>query len=71
MANADSTPSGTPDDHMTSVDGIRVRKDEEKAFRARHKAVLAPEGGAVSTRTTKAKSARGKAQAESGDDTDD
>lgn len=31
------------DEIMTNVDGIRVRRDEEKQYRSLHKAVLAPE----------------------------
>lgn len=38
MAESSNVP-----DHMTVVDGVRVRKDDEKRFRASHKAVLAPE----------------------------
>lgn len=54
-------------ENMTVVNGVRVRKEEEKEFRTRHKAVLAPQGGAVSAAPPKAKVARSKL-AESGDD---
>lgn len=31
------------DEIMTNIDGVRVRRDEEKHYRSLHKAVLAPE----------------------------
>lgn len=31
-----------PDEIMTEIDGVRVRRDEEKRYRAMHKAVLNP-----------------------------
>ena len=31
-----------PDEIMTEIDGVRVRRDEEKRYRAMHKAVLGP-----------------------------
>lgn len=42
MAESSNVP-----DHMTVVDGVRVRKDDEKRFRAAHKAVLAPQSSAT------------------------
>lgn len=61
MANEDSTTSdGTADEAMTVVNGVRVRKDEEKLFSARHKAVLAPEAGAITAEVSRPKATRGK-----------
>lgn len=64
MANEDSTSSGPLDEVMTSVGGIRVRKDEQEAFEARHKAVLAPRGGSAAS---KPKAARGRKAASGAD----
>ena len=42
MADTSSVP-----DNVTVIDGVRVRKDDEKQFRAQHKAVLSPTSSKV------------------------
>ena len=47
--------------HMTVVNGVRVHRDDEAQFRARHKAVLAPAAaveGAVEASARKAAAKR-------------
>lgn len=55
MAQSSNVP-----ENMTVVDGVRVRKEDERGFRTRHKAVLAPSSSAGPVAPPKAKTSRAK-----------